>query len=64
VPDAEHPPGPAESGDDLVGDQQDAVAIADLAYGGQVVVVGNADSGGVGDGLADERRDRLRAQRE
>ncbi len=62
VVDAEPSPGATEPGHDLVGDQENAVAPADLGDGRPVVV--GRDGGGqrrTGDRLGDERGDRGRA---
>ena len=51
---APHPPGPSESGDHLVGDQQHAVPVADIPHHGPVLVARHRRAGGLCDGLADE----------
>ena len=52
--------GPAEAGHHLVGDVDDAVAVADLADAGQVAVRRDQDAGRPGDRLEHQRRDRAR----
>src|SRR5207247_2649428 len=51
----------AEAGHDLVEDEQDSVAVADLADGLKVAVRRRDDSVRTGDRLEEHRRDRLRA---
>ena len=53
--------GPAEAGHDLVGDVDDAVAVAEVADAGEVAVRRDEDAGRAGDRLEDEGRDRARA---
>src|SRR6185369_16896237 len=61
VVDGEPLPGPPEAGHDLVGDEQDAVPVADLAQALHVAVGRDEDPVGAHDGLDDDRGDRLRA---
>ncbi len=52
---------PAEAGDDLVEDQQDAVPVADFAQALQVALGRDQHAGGPGHRLDDDRRDGLAA---
>ena len=53
--------GPAEAGHHLVGDEHDAVAVADLPHAGHVAGRGHHDAGGAGHRFQDDRGDRRRA---
>ena len=54
-------PSASEAGDDLVGAQQDAVAVAELAHALPVAGRRSERAAGVLDGLHDHHRDRLGA---
>ena len=58
---ANHLPGPPEAGHDLVGDHEDAVAIADLADALEVTVRRDEDAVRADDRLEEDRGDGLRA---
>src|SRR5262249_58244623 len=62
VPDltAEPPAGPAEPGDHLVEDQQDVIAVAELAQATQVAVRGRHEAAETGHRLDHDRRNRPR----
>ena len=51
----------AEAGDDFVEDEQDAVAVADLANALEIALRRNEHAGRTGDGLDDDRGDRVDA---
>ncbi len=55
----EHRPDPPERADDLVGDQQDVVGVADLAHPVEVAGRGREAAAGVLHRLQEHRRDRL-----
>ena len=61
VLDREPPAGAPETRHHLVGDHQDAVAIAELANALDVAVRRNEDAVGADDGLEEDRRDRVRS---
>ena len=56
-----HSPGPAEAGDDLVGDEQHVVVAADLLDLGQVALGREVDAARADHRLAEERADPVRA---
>jgi hypothetical protein len=57
----EPPPGPAEAGDDLVGDHQHVQLVAEAAHGAQPADGRDDEPAGADDRLQDHRRDRLRS---
>ena len=61
IVDTEPLPGAAEAGHHLVGDEDDAVAVADLPHARHIAGRGHHDAGGAGNRFQDDRGDRCRA---
>ena len=57
----EHPPRAPETGDDLVGDEQHLVLVADFPHPTEVVVLRDDHAARALHGLSDEHRDRVGA---